>query len=84
MVTHMKTTVELPDELLREAQNIARTEGTTLRSVLEEGLRAVVARHHNARQFKLRDASIAGRGVQPDFADADWARIRAASYGDRL
>ncbi len=84
MVTHMKTTVELPDELLREAQNVARAEGTTLKSVLEEGLRAVIARYHSAQQFRLRDASVPGRGMRPEFADADWAKIRAASYGDRL
>ncbi len=80
----MKTTVELPDELLREARNIARAEGTTLKSVLEEGLRAVIARYHSSQHFRLRDASVAGRGVQREFAEADWAKIRAASYGDRL
>ena len=37
----MKTTVELPDELLRAAQRTARREGTTVKSLLEEGLRAV-------------------------------------------
>jgi hypothetical protein len=36
----MKTTVE-PDELLRAAQRTARREGTTVKSLLEEGLRAV-------------------------------------------
>ena len=84
MVTHMKTTVELPDDLLREAQRIARAEGTTLRSVLEEGLREVIARYHNSQQFTLRDASIDGRGLDPELAEAGWARIRAVSYGDRL
>ena len=80
----MKTTVDLPDELLLEAQRIARDEGTTLKSVMEEGLRAVIARHRSSRQFHLRDASVTGRGLQPEFADADWSRIRQASYGDRL
>lgn len=84
MVTHMKTTVELPDDLLREAQQIARAEGTTLKSVLEEGLRAVVARYRSSQQFTLRDASVDGRGVNPDLADAGWARIREISYGERL
>jgi predicted transcriptional regulator len=84
MLTHMKTTVELPDDLLREAQRIARAEGTTLRSVLEEGLRAVIARYQSSQQFTLRDASIDGRGLDPELADAGWARIRAISYGDRL
>jgi predicted transcriptional regulator len=84
MVTHMKTTIEIPDELLREAQQVARAEGTTLKSVMEEGLRAVIARHRSAQQFELRDASVAGHGLRAEFAESDWARIRAASYGDRL
>jgi len=84
MVTRMKTTVELPDDLLREAQQIARAEGTTLRSVLEEGLRAVINRHKSAQQFALRDASVDGRGLNPDLAEAGWERIREISYGDRL
>jgi predicted transcriptional regulator len=84
MVSHMKTTIDLPDELLREAQLIARAEGTTLKSVMEEGLRAVIARHRTSQQYELRDASVSGRGLQPEFADADWSRIRQASYGGRL
>jgi predicted transcriptional regulator len=84
MVTHMKTTVEVPDELLSEIQQIARAEGTTMRSLMEEGLRAVIARHQSSRQFAMRDASIGGRGLQPEFAGASWERIRAASYGERL
>lgn len=84
MVTRMKTTVELPDDLLREAQQIARAEGTTLKSVLEEGLRAVIARYRSSQLFTLRDASVDGRGVSPELADAGWARIREISYGERL
>jgi predicted transcriptional regulator len=80
----MKTTVELPDELVREAQELARAEGTTMKSVLEEGLRAVIAQRRRAQGFTLRDASVAGRGLRPDLAEAGWARIRELSYGDRL
>jgi predicted transcriptional regulator len=84
MVSHMKTTVELPDELVREAQEIARAEGTTMKAVLEEGLRAVIARHRRAQGFTLRDASVDGRGLRPDVAEAGWAKIRELSYGDRF
>jgi hypothetical protein len=80
----MKTTVELPDELLREAQQLARVEGTTMKSLLEEGLRAAIARHREASQFSLCDASVDGDGLTAEFADASWAQIRDASYGDRL
>lgn len=84
MVSHMKTTVDLPDELLLEAQRIARAEGTTMKSVLEEGLRAVIARHRRAQSFALRDASVGGQGLRPEIAQADWGTIRELSYGDRL
>ena len=65
----MKTTVELPDELLRAAQRTARREGTTVKSLLEEG---------------LRDASVDGNGLRPEFRAASWAEIRNAAYGERL
>ena len=84
MMTHMKTTVELPDELLREVQRLARAEGTTMRSLMEEGLREVIARHLAAGRFTLRDASVPGEGVSAQFADATWAQLREAAYGDRL
>jgi Arc/MetJ family transcription regulator len=80
----MKTTVDLPDELVQEVQQLARAEGTTMRSLLEEGLRAVIARHRAAGQFTLRDASVPGNGVTAAFADATWAQLREAAYGDRL
>jgi predicted transcriptional regulator len=87
MLTHMKTTVELPDDLFQEARQLARSEGSTMKSLMEEGLRAVIARHRAAGQaarFSLRDASVPGNGLSPEFADAGWAKIREASYGDRL
>jgi hypothetical protein len=40
MVTHMKTTVEIPDALAKAAREAASREGTTMRALIEEGLRA--------------------------------------------
>lgn len=86
MVSHMKTTVDLPDELLLEVQRLARDERSSMKSLMEEGLRAVIARHRNAgqRPFRLRDASVRGHGLQPQFREAGWDDVRAAAYGDRL
>ena len=39
MGTHMKTTIELSDALLEAAKRLAQSRGTTLRAVVEEGLR---------------------------------------------
>ncbi len=80
----MKTTVELPEELLRAAQRTARREGTTVKSLLEEGLRMALARHQDTEVTGLRDASVGGNGLRPEFRGASWAEIRNAAYGDRL
>jgi hypothetical protein len=64
---------------------MARAEGrSTLKSMLEEGLRAVIARYRSGQQFELRDASVPGDGLRPEFEDASWAAFRSASYRDRL
>lgn len=39
MLCCMRTTVDLPDELLRRARRLAAEEGTTLTSLLADGLR---------------------------------------------
>jgi hypothetical protein len=77
----MKTTVHISDPLLEEAKALAAKEGTTLRELVEAGLRHVVAeRRRRHRRFTLRDASFAGNGLQPEFRDAGWERIRDAVY----
>ena len=76
----MKTTVNLPDELLREAHELARREKTTLRELIETGLRAVIKERSGESTFTLADASVDGRGLQPEFRDASWEQIRDAVY----
>ena len=77
----MKTTVEITDSLLREAQEAARAQNTTLRALIEDGLRTVLTKRRAAADFALRDASVAGDGLQPEFRGASWERIRDAAYG---
>lgn len=84
MVRHMKTTVDISDELLREARRMAHEEGTTLKSVIEEGLRAVLARRAESRRYVMPDASVDGEGLQPEARAASWSELRALAYGDRL
>ncbi len=80
-VTHMKTTIELPDSLLDEAREAAREGGTTLRELVEQGLREVLARRSRRERFRLRDASFTGQGMQPEFQDASWEEVLDAGYG---
>lgn len=83
MVSHRKTTVNLPDELLREAQELARRQRTTLRELIETGLRTVIKQRSLGSTFTLTDASVDGRGLQPGFRDASWEQIGDAVYDRR-
>jgi hypothetical protein len=84
MVTHMKTTIELPKGLLSEAKALASKEGTTLRALIEAGLRSVLKERKEKKQpFKLRDASVGGSGLAPGLEWKDMHKIILASYGDR-
>ena len=83
MGTRMKTTIEISDELARLARAHAARENVTLRSLVERGLRLALQADERHERFKLRDASVRGRGLQPLYRDAEWARIREAAYEGR-
>jgi hypothetical protein len=79
----MKTTIEISDPLLREARKVAARERTTLRALVEQGLRQVVAGKKRKSTFRLRKASFKGRGLRPELADAGWDRLRDLAYEGR-
>jgi hypothetical protein len=80
----MKTTVDIPTPLLEEARRAADRDGTTLKALVETGLRRVLAdRRGNAAPFRLRDASFRGEGLQPGVASGSWDAIRDAIYEGR-
>ena len=79
----MKTTIEIADALLDEARRVAGREKTTLRSLVEQGLRRVLQERRAHAGFRLKKVTFKGQGLQPDVADAGWDRIRALTYADR-
>jgi len=80
----MKTTIDIADALLDQARATASREGTTVRALVEEGLREVLARHQPRRTpFRLRDASFRGKGVQPGVDLADWSTLADMIYRGR-
>ena len=79
----MKTTIEIPDPLLREVRELAAREGVTLRALVERGLRCLVAKAKPSAPFRLRRASFKGTGLQTEFRDASWDRLRDAAYRGR-
>jgi hypothetical protein len=79
----MKTTVDISDPLLKDAKRLAARDHTTVRALIEEGLRRIAAERSAARSFKLRKVSFQGNGLQAPMAGASWQQIRDASYEGR-
>ena len=80
----MKTTVEISDPLLRDARKVAAREDTTLRALIEQGLRRILSEKKKPKPaFKLRDASVGGKGLRPELRDAGWEKIRDMIYEGR-
>jgi len=74
----MKTTVELPDPLFREAKAYAARHGLALRQVFERGLQlALNEKPLPARRFRLKTVTTKGQGLQ---CDGDWGAIRSLIY----
>ena len=80
----MKTTIELSDDLALAAKRYATRHGLTLRAVIEDGIRSTLRTEQESRtRFTLRDASVGGSGLQAEFRDGEWSKIREAAYGGR-
>jgi len=79
----MKTTIDLAPGLLQAAKDRAARDGTTLRALVETGLRRVLEERSGPGDFSLRDASCGGAGLQPEFRDAGWEAVRRAAYDER-
>lgn len=76
----MKTTVEISDNLLEEAKRLAARERTTIKALLEQGLRQMISAKKKPGIFRLRKASFKGQGLQPGVSTATWEQIRDMAY----
>jgi hypothetical protein len=79
----MKTTVDIPDPLLRDARQVAAQEGVTLRTLIERGLRRVVYDATATPSFALYAVTFKGSGLHEDAARLSWAELRDLSYRGR-
>ncbi|MEW5918906.1 MAG: YlcI/YnfO family protein [Gemmatimonadota bacterium] len=68
----MRTTVRLPDELMRAAKRRAQETGRSLTQLLEDCLRAELRQPSRARRVSEPLPTYAGKGLQPgvDLTDA--------------
>ncbi len=78
MVTHMKTTIDIADDVLVRAKRLAAERNTTLKSLTEEGLRLVLE-HRQSNAVVVSPVVTGGNGLchglPDDFIDniRDWA-----------
>lgn len=79
----MKTTVEIADQLLAAAKRQAVKDGTTMRALIEQGLRKVLEERRRRGAFSLRRATFAGNGLQLEVREGSWERIRDFVYEGR-
>lgn len=74
----MKTTIDIPEALVREAKALARRQDATLRDLVVAGLRAEVARRSDTVPVDFAFPTVAGQGLA---LDLDPASVVHASYG---
>lgn len=79
----MKTTIDISDALFEAARQAARRDGTTVRALVEHGLRLALEARRQAPPFRVRDAAVDGRGLQPGAEGLTWEQLRSLAYGER-
>jgi hypothetical protein len=80
MVTHMKTTIEIADDVLMRAKRQAQREGKTLREVVESALRQQLSAKDAHGAFRLKRRPFKGKGRHPSGAEGDWQSVRDLIY----
>ena len=81
----MRTTVRLDDELLAEAKRYAARTGRTLTSLIDEGLREVLARGERRAPAKRVELLTGGEGgLRPGVKIDSWADLLDLMESDRF
>lgn len=78
MVTHMKTTIELSDNLLLRAKKTAKERSITLRALIEQSLAAEL--DSTPAESRIEPVTFRGNGLTPEFQGAGWEQIRDAIH----
>jgi predicted transcriptional regulator len=80
----MKMTVEIAEDLLARAREVAQREKTTLSALIEEGLQVVLARRERPKaSYQWPDLSVTGEGVNPEIEGGSWETLRDRVYSGR-
>ena len=79
-----KTTVDLPSDLVERAKSVAKARRTTLRALVEDGLRQVIDRSEDAPDYEPADLSFGGKGLRPELREGGWPAVRDLIYPEQL
>jgi len=79
MGAHMKTTIDIADELLLRAKERARMRHITLRQLMEDALAVELERKEEGEVPSM--VVVDGAGLVGDYCGASWEKIRNAAYG---
>ena len=80
----MRTTFDLPDELMKRAKIAAVERGVPLRDLVAEGLRQALAKVPAARRSKLPNIRIAEDAPLRRMSPADLRSLEAEQEAERL
>ena len=75
----MKTTVEISDALFLQAKRQAAKSGTTLRALIEQGLKQALKDSAHAPAYQPRDARVRGKGLTREARSAGWRAVLDAA-----
>ena len=81
MVSHMKTTVDIPDELMRRLKALAAKRGVPLRVIVEEAFREILRASSARKPFQLPDCSFGGDSAGA--SNLEWSDVREEIYRGR-
>lgn len=80
----MKTTVEITDSLFEQAKSLAEKEKSTLRALVEEGLRKVLQERQEQQRYELKDFAFKGTpGFRPGMENITFQEMLDMSYEGR-
>ena len=78
----MKTTLDIKDELLARAKQLAKENGKPLRAIVEEGLRATLATEEQIASYELSDCSFGDPNGDDPLELLSWQDLRGEIYGE--
>ena len=78
----MKTSIEIAESLFRRVKQLSRARNTSVRALVEEGLRAVLDLEEKKRQIKPKMLTFEGDGLTDEFRSKGytWDSVRDEVY----